>query len=314
MKKEIKIISSYTAQTIWDNSFEANVFNNPFFLKNFKVIKFYGCFFNGEAIAAWPIYINYTKKKTIADIPWNFYYFGPFIHNNITSKPLHTKLRKIFDIYELYLLYFKSYFKKINFSLYWKNQDIRYFKWLSEKYTFLNVKINIRYTALIKNTFNINDWRRVRIQELKKIRNLENSFYITAKTKHDISDYLLIVKETIPVEQFNKDKHLYKKLIKLILENNNSISIIDNTNKELIGFGCVLRDKISHHLIFNFVKDSWKKKGLMVYLYKSLIENCFNGNLKYFDFNGANSFIGADDKSALGSNQELYFNIEIDYK
>ncbi len=314
MKKEIKIIDSNVAQTIWDNSSEANAFNNPFFLKNFDSIKFYGCFFNGEAIAAWPIYINHVEKGNNADLPWNFYYFGPYIHNNVISKPLHTKLQKIFDIYELYLLHFKSYFIKINFSLHWKNQDIRYFKWLSEKYTFLNVKINIKYTAIIKNPYNINDWRKLKIRQLKKISNLKNSFSVITKVENNISDYLLIVKETIPEEQFNKNIHLYKKLIKLILEKNNSISFIDNANKELVGFGCILSDKISHHLVFNFVKNSWKKKGLMVYLYKTLIENCFKNNFKYFDFNGANSFIGADDKSALGSNQKIYFDIEINYE
>jgi hypothetical protein len=307
---EIKIIDNNLAQVIWKNSHEANIFNHPEFLSSFSNIVFYGCYIKNDLVAVWPIY---KKNKDLAAIPWNFYYFGPYIHDKINFKQLHSKIQKLFDIYEAYFLYFKSLFKEVNFSQHWNNQDIRYFKWLEEKYDFLNVNLEVKYTALIENGYEIKNWRHLRVRQLKKIFNLNDNFFLSNEKTHSISDYLSIIKEKISENEFIKNKNLYKLMIEVCQEKGFCTNIIHKASNELLGFACVLEDKISHHMVLNFVKNDWKKKGLMVFLYKNLFEKCFDKNLIYFDFNGANSFKGAEEKSTYGTMQKLYFNVNLKY-
>lgn len=311
MTVQVKIVDNFLAQVIWENSQDANIFNNPEFLSSFSNIDFYGCFIDNDLVAVWPIY---KKKDDIAEIPWNFYYFGPYIHDKINSKKLHSKIQKVFDIYEGYFVHFKLHFKEVNFSQHWRNQDIRYFKWLEEKYDFFNVSFEIKYTALIKNNYEIKNWRQLRVRQLKKIFNFKDNFFLNnKKSTHNTSDYLSIIKDNIPEKEFIKNKNLYKLMIEVCQEKGYCTKIIHKANNELLGFGCILEDRISHHMVFNFVKNEWKKNGLMVLLYKNLFTNCFDKNLIYFDFNGANSFKGAEEKSTFGSEQKLYFNIRLKY-
>ena len=254
----------------------------------------------------------YCKKKK-SEVPLNFYYFGPFIDNSINSKILHSQLSKKLEIFETYLFFFKSKFNEINFRFHWHNQDIRYFKWLEEKLNFIKVKFDPKYTAILENNFDINNWRTLRRRQLKKIETYKNNFYFTKKNEKKISEYLLIVKENIPLELYKEIESIYEKLIKLCINQGECIEILNTENDELIGFACILKDKISHNLVFNFVKQHWKKKGMMVLLYKKLFENCFNSNIRYFDFNGANSIKGADEKSTFGSHAKLYFDIKIKF-
>jgi hypothetical protein len=307
---KIKIIDTELAEVIWKNSNQANIFNHPGFLNSFSNINFYGCFINNDLIAVWPIY---KKNKDLAEIPWNFYYFGPYIHDSVITKQLHSKIQKLFDIYEAYILYFRSLFKEVNFSQHWNNQDIRYFKWLEEKYDFLSVNFEVKYTALIKNSYEIKNWRHLRVRQLKKIFSYNDNFFLSNERTHNISDYFSIIEENIPKNEFIKNKNLYKLMIEVCQEKGFCTKIIHKTSNELLGFGCILEDRISHHMVLNFVKNDWKKKGLMVFLYKNLFEKCFDKSLIYFDFNGANSFKGAEEKSTYGTKQKLYFNINLKY-
>ena len=136
MSLEIKIINKQIAQTTWENSSDGNIFNKPELLDRISQISFYGCFSNEKVIAVWPIY-ELIKNKS--EIPWNFYYFGPFFENIVNLKPLHSKLYKKIEIFENYLTFFRSRIKELNFRLHWHDHDIRYFKWLEEKLKFFKV-------------------------------------------------------------------------------------------------------------------------------------------------------------------------------
>jgi hypothetical protein len=310
LASQIKIINTQTAQNVWENSLEANIFNKPELLNTISKIYFYGCFSNDKIVAVWPIY---ETKKNNSEIPWNFYYFGPFFDNIIEAKPLHSKLSKKLEIFEAYLIFFKSRIKELNFRLHWQDHDIRYFKWLEERLKFFKVSFDPKYTALLKNKYDINNWRALRRRQLKKIETCKNNFYFINKNDTKISEYLNIIKENIPINIFNESKNLYEIMIKICKQQGECTEIFDKANDCLIGFACILRDKISHNLVFNFVKQDWKEKGLMVYLYKTLFDKCFETNTKYFDFNGANSNKGADEKSTFGSYAKLYFDIKIKF-
>ncbi len=310
MPNYIKIIDENLAQKIWDNSNESNIYNNPNFLISSKKIIYYGCFLENEIVSVWPI----KEQDNIGVIPWNYYYFGPYLTNSINLKPLHSKINKILLIYELFMLHFKSIYKEINFNLHWINQDIRYFYWLSEKFTFLKIIYNIKYTALIKGYSEKKSWRNLRIRQLKKINKINNLFYIkNCNEQISNSEYMKIIKENIPIDYYKNNKFSYEELISICQKAGHCFNIFQKNNNELIGFACILEDKISHHLVFNFVKNEWKKKGLMVYLFDYLFDNCFKKGIEYFDFNGANSFKGADEKSAYGSYQNLYINMKIKF-
>lgn len=306
----IKKISTEIAQNVWDNSSKSSIFNNPNFLECFTGISFYGCFLNKKLVTVWPVYL---RKEKISEIPWNSYYFGPFFEENFQLKPFHSRLPKLLKIYESYLLFFKPLFKEINFRFHWQNQDIRFFKWFKEQYNFCNITFDAKYTAILENSFDIKEWRALRRRQLKKIVNLKDEFFFTQKKDQNISEYLNIIKENVPEVTFDEYRSSYEMLIKACIVKGECTEIFDKKNNETIGFACVLEDKISHNMVFNFVRKDWKKKGMMVFLYKRLFEKCFTKKISYFDFNGANSIIGADEKSTFGTSTKLYFDIKIRY-
>ena len=178
-------------------------------------------------------------------------------------------------IYESYLLFFKPLFKEINFRFHWQNQDIRFFKWFKEKYNFCNITFDAKYTAILENSFDIKEWRTLRRRQLKKIVNLKDEFFFTQKKDQNISEYLNIIKESVPEVTFDEYRSAYEMLIKACIVKGECTEISDKKNNEIIGFACVLEDKISHNMVFNFVRKDWKKKGMMVFLYKRLFEKCF---------------------------------------
>ena len=228
MSLKIKIITKQIAQSIWENSSEANIFNKPDLVDHLYQISFYGCFSDDKVVAVWPIF-EPTKNKSV--IPWNFYYFGPFFENIINLKPLHSKLSKKIEIFETYLLFFRSVFNELNFRFHWQDQDIRYFKWLEEKLEFFKVSFDPKYTALLHNNYSLENWRSLRRRQLKKIETYKDQFYFINKKQSQISEYLKIVEENVPISLFNESKNLYEKMIGLCVDKGECTEIIDKKKK-----------------------------------------------------------------------------------
>ena len=77
--------------------------------------------------------------------------------------------------------------------------------------------------------------------------------------------------------------------------------------KKILSFCYVLEDPQSVNLIFNFADKDWKNNGIMQLNIAKVIEYCLNKK-KILDFNGANSYVGADDKASYGTEEKIYFS------
>ena len=89
-KYKIISINFDTAFKVWESSPNANIYNNPIFLKNYKNVTFLGAFKGDEINCCWPIFKN--KKKIL--IPNFFYYFGPFWSKKIFLEGMENKFVK----------------------------------------------------------------------------------------------------------------------------------------------------------------------------------------------------------------------------
>ena len=87
------------------------------------------------------------------------------------------------------------------------------------------------------------------------------------------------------------------------------LNIKEKGSKKTIGASLILKDNKSSHLVYNIASSEWKDKGVMQMIINENFKNNIDRNINIFDFNGANSYIGADDKHSYGSVEKLYFDI-----
>ena len=306
----VKKLNFDEAEKVWLTSPNANIYNNPFFLKNFKNIKFYGVFKGDEIFCCWPLYIK-DKNTLVPDLS---YYFGPFWTKKIII-PEHSWLSYSTKIYETFLNKFTKYYNKINFELHYTLYDIRVFDWWNYNKKKSRFKIIPRYTAIIDNlnqkTENqiIKNYRYVRRYELKKFAQYENEI-INSKIK--FKNILDLYYELINIKE--EDKKLLENNLKIIykLRNTNLCELFGyrckKTNK-IVSISILLFDNNSSHLVLNIADKNWKKKGIMTWSLHKAIMFTKNKNLDIFDFNGANSPQRGDHKHSFGSETKLFFNL-----
>lgn len=309
----IKRISNDDAQEVWNNSPNANAFNNPNFLKNFKNISFFAVLKGEEFFCCWPVQIN---KNRCSQIPAMFYYFGPFWSSKIKSLPNHSWLNCSLKVYELFLKKFTKKFKKINFELHYSLTDVRIFDWWNYNKSNNRFKIYPRYTALIDNLKKTNEkeiianYRYSRRYELKKFHKLKNEIFETEISTKEILDlYFRIVEVKI-----SKDKREITKNIGIMTElsKNNLCKTIAYKSKktgELVSVIILIFDTLSSHLVLSVANEEWKKKGIMTWSLHNAIMFTKSKNLNIFDFNGANSPQRGDHKHSFGAKTKLFFNL-----
>ena len=226
-KYKIKSINFLDAHKIWESSPNACIYNNPFFLKNYKNIKFLGAFKGNEIMCCWPVCNN--EKKMI--IPNFFYYFGPYWSKKIIEQPRHSWLSISNNVYSKFIEFFSKNFKIINFLLHHSLLDIRIFDWWN--YNNKNKKrFNIipRYSALInfleKNNLKkiMSNYRYVRRYEIKNFLENESKLEICDQNLEEMSDLY-----------FSSNSNKYSKAEEKNLRND----LIKLFNLAINGFGAI---------------------------------------------------------------------------
>ena len=313
-------INKKEALKIWQESSCQSVYTNPeavdYLNLKKKSISHYGAKVNGELICYWPIY--YDKINNLS-IPYNFYYFGPVWSDNIKKYPMHSIINIKLNVYDGLLREILSVHKTIHFNTHYLENDIRYFYWLvnsglSDRNLLKSAIITPKYTAIIDNFLDYKKkWRNLRIRKLKLIEKYSS---------------LLIVDNYITKNEFIN--LYYKSMEKKLQEKKNNIDFNDSIDfffnlvnrnfgyflnikekgsKKTIGASLILKDNKSSHLVYNIACSEWKDKGVMQMIINENFKNNIDRNINIFDFNGANSYIGADDKHSYGSVEKLYFDI-----
>jgi hypothetical protein len=313
-------INKKEAFKIWQESSCQSVYTNPRALDCLnlkkKLISYYAAKVNDKFICYWPIYCD---KKNKISIPYNFYYFGPVWSDNIKKYPIHSLINIKLSIYEGLLRKILSIHKTIHFNTHYLENDIRYFNWLvNSGLTSCNLLksaiITPKYTAIVDNFLDYKKkWRNLRIRKLKLIEKYSGVLMVDKHiTKNEfINLYYKSMKNKL------KDKKNDNDFINSIdfffnLVNKNFgyfITIKEKKSKKVLATSLILKDNKSSHLVYNIANLDWKEKGIMQMLINENFKKNVQDNIKIFDFNGANSYIGADDKHSYGSVEKLYFDI-----
>lgn len=310
----INKINISEAVSVWNNSPNANAYNNPELTRSFKNISYYAVSKGKEILCCWPIHI---KKNNECQIPDLFYYFGPFWSNKIKDLPEHSWMSYSLNVYEFFIKEFTKKFKKITFELHYSLNDVRIFDWWNyDKSSSIRFKIYPRYTALIDNLKNkseidiVSDYRYSRRYELKKFSKLENEI---VSAKIDINEILKLYFKIVKVNNII-DKNQITENIKIInkLSKKKLSKVFAYKSKktnELICVTILIFDKISSHLILSIATEEWKRKGVMTWILHKSIMYTKERALDIFDFNGANSPKRGDHKHSFGSKTKLFFKL-----
>ena len=313
-------IDKMEAFKIWQESFCQSVYTNPEVLDCLnlkkKLISFYAAKLNDKLICYWPIYYDKINKISI---PYNFYYFGPVWSETIKKYPIHSIINIKLSIYDgLVSLILRSH-KIIHFNTHYLDNDIRYFNWLASP-GFANQNllksaiITPKYTAIIDNFFDYKKkWRNLRIRKLKLIDKYSDMLTVDNNiTKNEfIKLYYDSTKRKLESKKnYNNFNNSIDFFFKLVNRNfGYFITIKEKNSKKIVAASLILQDNKSSHLVYNIASSDWKEKGAMQMLINENFKKNIRDNIKIFDFNGANSYIGADDKHSYGSVAKLYFDI-----
>ena len=308
-----------TAQEFWDSSPEATFFTNPFVISKIeKNLDFWIVQKGNENICLWPICKN-SENRTF--IPVFFYYFGPFCSNYYYKISNHSKFLLQLKVLDLFVDRFEKSYKNISTQLHYLHHDLRYFIWKKNKknnYFSIYPKYSASITEIDKKNEKeiISNFSELRRRMLKK--SIKSNIF--EKTKEfEKKEVIDLYKDTIIRKnpKINK-KHLNDALEKISIffsffkKEKNLISFNGYRNKKnqkLISLIMLGHTKSISNLILNLSHKDWQKTGITALTMLDSIKLSQEMNMKDFDFNGANSFVGSDDKHHYGSNYRMYFEI-----
>tara|TARA_B110000977_G_scaffold123703_1_gene158601 strand:- start:14527 stop:15486 length:960 start_codon:yes stop_codon:yes gene_type:complete len=308
----VEKIDSLQAEKFWLESPNATAFTNPIILSYFKYdFEWWVGKKGDELLCVWPVCLKNAKIV----LPDFFYYFGPIWHGNFLKIPNHSWLPLSKNIYEGFIKKFSTNYKVILAQLPPGLNDVRIFDWwnfnIKAKKRFL---IKPKYTAIIKNLpstsmheikMNFRYWRR---NELNKIKKEVNSL---VKTDNYSLDEVLVFYEKTTGIKAKKYSSSINSLLELAKNNfGKIIAYREKKNNQLASFMLVLFGKKDANLVLSLVSETWKKKGLSVYMILKCIALSKKMKFEIFDFNGANSPNRGDDKHSYGACHELFFEIK----
>ena len=192
---------------------------------------------------------------------------------------------------------------------------MRYFIWWNEDN---KNKFNIRpkYSSIIndlnkKNEYkNFSNFRELRRRMLTKAK--KNKEFVVSNT-FKLSEIVTLYKQTLKIKNQKTDKEVIKK-IKIFYdfcktEDGKIIGFKDKEGK-IVSINLLTFSKDTANLILNLSDHKWKKTGITALNMLESIKFSKKG-IKIFDFNGANSPIGADDKNSYGGENRLFFELEL---
>ena len=292
-------INKDEAKKVWFKTFSQNCFNDPLILENLNhKIKYFMVTNQGTPIIFWPTIIN--NNNII--IPNNFYYVGPTLTDEFYKLKNHSKVSVLNETLECGLNEIFKKFKKIHFQSHPSFNDIRYFLWNK------NLNVNIKYSAFLQpqKDFIIN-WRDLRKRQLKKILKIKEKLYIDQSVT--FNEILNLAQGTIGANKKNLKEYINLDFFIKLYEKQLSkvFSLREKKTKKILSICYTIEDQKSVNLIYNFADNQWKNDGIIQLNIYQVIKYCLKKK-KILDFNGANSYVGADDKGSYGSEERIYFS------
>ncbi len=294
-----------------------NFFTTPRYLSEFNLnIKWWLVLKGNEPLCIWPVYINDEGRN---DLPLFSYYFGPVWSKYFLSLNNHSSLSKKNEVFEIFLSKFKDLYPNLIFQFDYNNLDVRYFIWKNkDSNNKKKFKIFPKYTSIIKNLDKkneneiFNNFRTLRKRMIRKFKTNSNFIKEETFSNEEIielyGDTLLKKNQTID-SAAEKYINIFHKLSK-----EGSCKIIgykERKSNKLAALTMITFEKNIANLILNLSSNDHKPSGISASNMLDAIYYAKKKGCKIFDFNGANSEVGAHDKDSYGGIPRLYFQIEL---
>lgn len=311
----LKNVDSALAQKFWEKSDQSTFFTNPKIISLFeKKIDWWLVSKGNEDLCIWPIC---NSKEYEVYIPLFTYYFGPMWSNTHIYSANHTKLTTLNRVLDIFIEKFKSVYKNLIFQTHFTEHDLRFFLWWNQKNE-RKFLISPKYSSIIYDLDKKNEeeiflsFRELRRRMIRKAEKIENI------VKTETFSYEEVVKlycDTLKNKNHEIEKDVLKKIkIFYDLSKNNEGKMFgfrENKTNQLISFLLLTFSKDTSNLVLNLSSKEWKNSGVTALTMFEAIKYSKSLGKKIFDFNGANSPIGADDKQSYGGKYSLYFEIEL---
>lgn len=305
-----------TAQLFCEISKQSSFFTNPKYICNFeKTIDWWIVSKGQEKICLWPIFKSKDHK---VDLPLFSYYFGPVWSDSYMQSSNHSQLSKRNNVFDIFLKKFIQEYTNLVSQLNFSDHDIRFFIWWNNNKQ-KEFKIYPKYSSVIEDLSKksendiIMNFRELRRRMLKKAQKNQNILL-----SHDFTydEIISLYKETLKRKSQEVEKNVPEKIKTFYdLCSKNYCKMIgyrEKSSGKLISIILIAYDNKTSNLVLNLSSFDWKDSGVTALNMLNAIKYTKDNGLNNFDFNGANSPIGADDKQSYGGNYKLYFEIKLD--
>ena len=317
-KYSLSKVNISRAQKFWERSSQSTFFTNPNQISLFEnKIDWWIASKGSEELCMWSVCCSPIKKVFL---PLFSYYFGPIWSNSFLEISNHSKLNSSIKIYDLFFREFINTYKNFIFQTHYDEHDLRFFLWWND----VNKKkfsIKPKYSSVIdqldkekeNNIFlNFRELRRRMARRAQKNKNIMET------NEFNYNEITQLYKKTLKNKNQKVNKDILKK-IKLFFNlckkgEGKMLGYREKVNKKLISFILLIFSKHSANLILNLSANEWKQSGITALNMLEAIKYSKKTGKKIFDFNGANSPVGADDKQSYGGKYKLYFEVEFSNK
>ena len=309
-----ELISDAESLKHFDDSFERTLYHNPIFIgKIVEDVLWLGGFKKNKLLCTMPIFKDH--------LPDYFYYSGPLWNKNILNLGPYRKYATTIRIYKKMIEYLLNIRDKISIQFPSTLHDIRAFDWFNYgKDENTRFKINIRYTAKIKNLqqksyqdlkLNLrSDDKRKRLNRILKLKQ-NYDFVDDIENNHFIDLYLQTMNRG-GANVSNNSLIILEKLLNYVKEEGRgcTLTLRKSDTKEIIGSQLIIfQDRVANAIAQGIDKKLFSSEVVTYLIFSCILKSKEKGMIE-FDFNGANSPNRADDKHAYGAEEFPYYSLE----
>lgn len=317
MSITIETVNAEEARKFWERQNDAPIFMHPHVLEPMcNQVDWWLSFWNGQPVCLWPICHKHDGTHHPPDLSA---YVGPMWDESLLERKASRWWSITHQVQEELLRLLVGRYRNFMFELPPGTSDIRVFQWFArENAASVRVLIEPRHTAIIRRPeivsfANITEnFGRDRRRNLQRV---QERGYIECADPSPEDLYALYV-STLQ-RKFSHDLAERRR--------NEVISLISSVKK---GFGCIIAyqnecgapagfalnmDNGSTALaILIASSDSARAEGLQTLMTLQSIKRSFESGAEIYDFMGANSRVGAEEKHRYGAWPAIFFRIYVD--
>lgn len=315
-REEIKAVSVDEARRFWEQQEDARIFLHPDVLGPLcDRIDWWQASWNGNPVCLWPIchaFDGSLRPPALSS------YVGPLWHDIVGSNKAHRWWTITRTVQQAFLELFAGTYADIQFELPPGSADVRMFQWFREEHAeTMTLEIACRHTAIIRASGVdfaggvIAGLSRGRRKDL--IRAGKNPPLAWADPGDEalylLYEGLLDGKSKIEAAQCRRGELVA--LLGVARSGFGTVLAYQDQDGNAVGFSLSLRSRKTASFVVLAVADSVRASGVSAWLnMEGIMVNSRQGAV-VFDFLGANSRIGADEKHRLGGWPEMYFRISM---